>query len=118
MTCDAPSGIIPLFVRGWRVIPTLATPPASTMNYHPDPLELHVAIPEEDGEFCSHLHEDDGISHAFLRGQFLRTTFFVSRHQHQVRISAKVSGNGFPELLRLRLHLVFMGCAVASLELH
>ncbi len=118
MTANAPLDRIPLFARGGRVIPTLATPPASTMNYHPDALELHVAIPEEDGEFCSHLHEDDGISDAFLRGQFLRTTFFVSRQQNQVRISAKVSGNGFPEFRRRRLHLVFMGCAVDRLELN
>ena len=118
LTANAPLDRIPLFARGGRVIPTLTSAPTSTMDFFPDSLELRVAVPDEDGEFFSHLHEDDGVSDAFLQGQFLRTTFCVTRQRDRVHISSKVSGSGFPEFRRRRLYLVLLGCAVDAIELN
>ena len=111
ITSAAPLDRIPIFARGGRVIPTYAAPPPSTMGHYPDALELHVVIPEEDGDYYSELHEDDGLSDAFMRGSFVRTTFCVSRKRDRLRVTAKVTGEGFPEFRRKRFHLVFRGGA-------
>jgi hypothetical protein len=86
------------------------------MDHHAETLDLHVVVPEEDGECCSCLHEDDGISDAFLREGFLRTTFRLTRRRQRVHLSSKVAGAGFPEFRRQRLRLVFRGCAVDRIE--
>jgi alpha-glucosidase len=117
ITANAPLDRIPLFARGGHVIPTLATAPPSTMGYYPDLLELHVIIPDEDGEWYSHLHEDDGVTLAFQQGHFLRTTFCTTRQGDRIRIVSKVSGKGFPELCRRRLRVVFHGSPADGLEL-
>jgi len=83
----------------------------------PDLLELHVIIPDEDGEFYSHLQEDDGVSTAFLSGAYLRTTLCLTRVGNRVRVSAKVTGDGFAEFRRRHFHLVFHGCPVDRFEL-
>jgi len=117
ITASAPLDRIPIFARGGRIIPTYVTPPASTMDHHPEALELRVVVPDEDGEFYSHLHEDDGISNAFQSGAFVRTTFCLTRQGNRIGISAKVSGNGYPEFRRRHLRLVFHGLSVDRVEL-
>jgi alpha-glucosidase len=117
ITAAAPLERIPLFARGGRIIPAYATAPASTMDHYAELLELHVVVPDEDGEFFSHLHEDDGISNAFVSGAFLRTTFCLTRQRNRIRISARVAGQGFQEFRRRTLRFVFHGCAVDKLEL-
>src|SRR5882724_1113197 len=117
ITASAPLDRIPIFARGGRIIPTYATAPASTMDHHPEALELRVVVPDEDGEFYSHLHEDDGISNAFQSGAFVRTTFCLTRQGNRIGISAKVSGNGYPEFRRRHLRLVFHGLSVDRVEL-
>jgi alpha-glucosidase len=117
ITASAPLDRIPLFARGGHVIPTHATAITSTMGHYPEMLDLHVVVPDEDGEYYSQLHEDDGISDAFAHGQFLRTTFCVTRQGRRVRFSSKVAGRGFPEFRRRRLRLAFRGCVVDRLEL-
>ena len=102
ITSAAPLDRIPIFARGGRVIPTYATAPSSTMGHYPELLELHVIIPEEDGESQSQLHEDDGVSDAHAQGHFLRTTFTLARKSNRVRLAAKVVGGGFPEFRRSR----------------
>lgn len=79
------------------------------MGHYPELLELHLVVPEEDGEFYSELHEDDGLSDAYTRGSFLRTTFCVARQGARVRITVKAAGEGFPEFRRKKLQLVFHG---------
>jgi alpha-glucosidase len=116
ITSPAPLDRIPVFARGGRIIPTYATAPVSTMGHYPDLLELHVIIPEEDGEVYSHLHEDDGISDAHARGHFVRTTFSLSRKGDRVRIATKVAGAGFPEFRRRRFQVVFRGAAVEKID--
>jgi alpha-glucosidase len=117
ITAAAPLDRIPLFARGGRIIPTYEAAPSSTMDHHPELLELHLVVPDEDGEFFSQLHEDDGISNAFQSGAFLRTIFCLTRHRDRIRVSARVAGHGFPEFRRRALRLVFHGCSVDRLEL-
>jgi alpha-glucosidase len=117
ITSPAPLDRIPIFARGGRIIPTYATAPASTMDHHPDLLELHVVVPEEDGGFRSFLQEDDGVTDAYLSGGFLRTTFTILRQGSRVRIAANVSGNGYPEFRRRHFRLVFRGAAVDAVEI-
>jgi alpha-glucosidase len=118
ITTAAPLDRIPLFARGGRVIPTYATAPASTMDHYPDLLELNVVIPEEDGEFQSELHEDDGLSDAHTQGHFLRTTFTVSRSRNRVRVLAKVTGGGFAELRRERFRIILRGGSAEKINLN
>jgi alpha-glucosidase len=116
ITASAPLDRIPVFARGGRIIPTYASAPASTMDHHPDLLELHVIVPDEDGEFYSHLQEDDGVSTACSTGGYVRTTFCLTRIGNRVRVSAKVGGDGFAEFRRRHFQLVFHGCAVDRFE--
>ncbi len=118
ITPAAPLDRIPTFARGGRVIPMYPTAPPSTMDYYPDVLELHVVIPEEDGEYLSQLHEDDGISDAHVQGRFLRTAFSLVRKRDRVRLATKVTGGGFPEFRRRRFHLVFRGATVEKVEVN
>ena len=117
ITAAAPLDRIPLFARGGRIIPAYATAPSSTMDHYPELLELHFIVPDEDGEFFSQLHEDDGITSGFQSGAFRRTTFCLTRQKDRVRVSARVAGHGFPEFRRRALRLVFHGCSVDRLEL-
>jgi alpha-glucosidase len=116
ITSAAPLDRIPIFARGGSVIPMYAAAPPSTMDHYPDVLELHVVVPEEDGEFESQLHEDDGITDAYTRGEFLRTAFSVSRRGNRIHVAAEVSGDGFPEFRRKRFDLVFRGARVRTIE--
>jgi alpha-glucosidase len=117
VTTGAPLDRIPIFARGGRIIPTYATPPPSTMDHFPDVLDLNVIIPDEEGEFYSQLHEDDGISHAYLNGHFLRTVFGVTRKRNRIHISSKVAGAAFPEFRRRRLRLAFHGVPFRAVDL-
>jgi alpha-glucosidase len=87
------------------------------MDHHPELLELRVVVPDEDGEFYSQLHEDDGISDAFSSGAFLRTTFCLTRQRDRIRVSSKVAGNGFPEFRRRLFRLFFLGPHPQKVEL-
>ncbi|MEA2700723.1 MAG: alpha-glucosidase, partial [Myxococcales bacterium] len=117
ITAAAPLDRIPLFARGGRVIPSYATAPRSTMDHHPELLELRVVVPDEDGEYTSCLHEDDGVSDAFTTGAYLRSTFTLSRKGEQVRLSSTVKGDSYPEFRRRYFRLVFLGCRVEKLDL-
>jgi alpha-glucosidase len=87
------------------------------MGCYPDAVLLHVIVPEEEGEFLSQLHEDDGISDAHVDGHFLRTTFTLSRRGDRVKLVAQVGGKGFPEFRRTRFQLLFRGATVERVEL-
>jgi alpha-glucosidase len=109
ITAAAPLERIPVFARGGYVIPMYAEAPQSTMDHQPDVLELHVIVPEEDGETFSELQEDDGLTNAHQRGAFLRTRFAVARHGSKVTVTARSSGDGFPEHRRTRVRFVLRG---------
>jgi alpha-glucosidase len=118
ITAEAPLDRIPLFARGGRVIPTHATSVTSTMGHYPELIELHVVVPDEDGVFTSYLHEDDGLSDAFLEGAFLRTTFCLTRSGDRIHLSSTVTGKGFAEFRRFGFRIVVRGCAIDRLELN
>ncbi len=105
---DTPMEYIPLYARGGAVIPLWPDVPTSTMDHYPASLELHVFLPDADGETVSTLHEDDGETFAFRAGAFYRTRFTVRREGSRVTLEAGVTGDGFPSFRRrelvLRLH--------------
>ncbi|MEY4648399.1 MAG: hypothetical protein RL009_815 [Actinomycetota bacterium] len=59
---DAPLDRIPVFVSAGAVIPMLETAPQNTDKLAPKKIELHVFVPEGDGEMMSMLQEDDGLT--------------------------------------------------------
>jgi alpha-glucosidase len=109
ITAAAPLNRIPVFARGGYVIPMYEQPPLSTMDHHPELLELQVIVPGEDGETHCELQEDDGLTHAYRRGALLRTKFSVVRRGAQVSVTAVSSGMGFPEHCRTRFRFVLRG---------
>jgi alpha-glucosidase len=106
---DAPMDYIPLYVRGGAVIPMWPESPQSTMGYHPERIELHIFLPDENGITRSMLHEDDGQTFGFRNGEFLRTEFQLHRDGSKVKLEATVSGNGYAEFLRKEFRLHFHG---------
>jgi len=118
ITASAPADRIPLFERGGYVIPMYDQAPLSTMGHYPELLELHVIVPDEDGDTQSMLQEDDGVSNAFASGAYLRTTFEVSRRGARVRVSWRTSGNGYPEFRRSQLRFTLKGCSGDRVELN
>jgi alpha-glucosidase len=111
LTVATPLDRIPIYARGGAIIPMWPEAPASTNDYHPDVVELHLFVPASDGVFKSILQEDDGLTFAALRGARYRTTFTVERAAAEVTIDAEVSGDGYPEFRRERFVLVFHGAA-------
>ena len=75
--------------------------PPSSMGYFPERIELHVFLPEEEGETVSFLHEDDGCTFAFKQGRFLLTKFALCR--------VSSSGQGFAEFARHEFSVHFHG---------
>jgi alpha-glucosidase len=108
-SASAPLASIPVYARGGSIIPLWPQAPPSTMGYFPDRIELHVFLPEEDGEAVSFLHEDDGCTFAFKQGRFLLTKFALSRRGHQLVIRASTSGQGFAEFARNEFAVRFHG---------
>ena len=90
--------------------------PASTMNYHPRQIELHVFVPEADGAYRSTLYEDDGLSFAFKRGASYRTDFTLTRAGAHLTLEATVTGDGYPEFARESFRVVFHGPAPAHVQ--
>ena len=115
VTADAPLESLPYFVRGGSVVPMWPEAPASTMDYQPIFVVLHVFLPGEDGETRSLLHEDDGVSFARQAGAFYRTEFVLKRVEEEITLEAVVSGNGYPEFARTNFRLVFHGDAGAEI---
>ena len=111
ITASAPADRIPLFQRGGYVIPMYERAPLSTMGHFPELLELHVIVPDEDGDTRSVMQEDDGLSNAALSGAFLRTTFTVTRRGNSLSVSWATSGNGFAEFRRSRFRFLLEGFA-------
>ncbi|HYP97162.1 MAG TPA: TIM-barrel domain-containing protein [Polyangiaceae bacterium] len=118
ITALAPADRIPLFARGGYVIPMYERAPMSTMGHYPDLLELRLIVPDEDGDTESVLQEDDGVSHDYSSGAFLRTTFLVSRRGARVIVTVRTSGDGFPEFRRTQFRIVLDGFTGDHVELN
>ena len=91
------------------MIPLWPEAPPSTMGYFPNRIELHVFLPDEDGETISFLHEDDGCTFGFRRGQFLLTKFALCRRARELIIQAASSGQCFAEFARNEFSVHFHG---------
>ena len=91
------------------MIPLWPEAPPSTMDYGPNRIELHVFLPEEDGETVSFLHEDDGRTFSFRQGRFLLTQFALRRTGLQLVIRASTSGQAFAEFVRSEFSVRFHG---------
>ena len=109
MVAQAPLDTVPLFVRAGAVVPMWPEPPASTMGYLPDSIDLVVAVPQRDGTFMSSLFEDDGLSMGFKRGERLTTTFEVTRVGDSLRLESSTSGNRYPGMARKSFRILLHG---------
>ena len=109
ISASAPLSSIPIYARGGSVIPLWPEAPPSTMGYFPERIELHVFLPEEDGETVSFLHEDDGCTFRFRQGRFLLTEFALCRRGRQLVIRASSTGQGFAEFARKEFSVRFHG---------
>jgi alpha-glucosidase len=117
LTVPTPMESIPVFARGGAVVPMWTDAPESTAGYAPVVVELHLFVPESDGNVTSMLQEDDGLTFAALAGARLRTTLTVTRTGSRLRLSATVEGNGFPEFRREAFSLVVHGAFVEEVRL-
>ena len=117
MTVPTPMESIPVFARGGSVLPTWTDAPESTAGYAPVVVELHLFVPDSGGTYTSILQEDDGLTFAALSGARLRTTFTVTRSGSQLRLSAEVGGDGFPEFRREAFDLVVHGAVIEEVIL-
>ncbi|HYE65166.1 MAG TPA: TIM-barrel domain-containing protein [Pyrinomonadaceae bacterium] len=73
---DAPLETVPMFVRAGAIIPMW--PEMNYIGEKPfDPISF-IIYPDEKGQAMTTLYEDDGISPAYKRGVFRRTTLSVS----------------------------------------
>lgn len=108
ITVKAPLDHLPLFVRGGAVIPQIGVA-QTTDGLFPETVELHVYVPEKDTVVYSLLHEDDGLTDAYQRGEFFRTEFELTRTGGQVVLAGRVSGNGFREFRRQAFRVVWHG---------
>ena len=116
VSVKTPADYIPLYAKGGSIVPMWTEAPASTMGYHPTVIELHAFIPDEDGEFRSSLHEDDGLTFAFKNGTCYHTDFVMTRKAGRVSISASTKGDGYPEFKRQAFTLVIHGAQPRSIE--
>jgi alpha-glucosidase len=77
ISVDAPLDTVPMFVRAGAIIPT--GPPRNFVGEKPvDPITFSI-YPGERGAASTMLYEDDGISPAYKRGMFRRTSVRVQR---------------------------------------
>jgi alpha-glucosidase len=113
----APLGAIPLFLRGGCAVPLWETAPLTTFGHEPACVELHVAVPREDGTRTSVLYEDDGLTLAHRRGHALETRIEVARAGGAVALRGVTTGQLFAGFRREKLRIVFRGDAPARLRL-
>ncbi len=117
IVAPTPMDWIPLFARGGAVIPLWPEAPLTTMGYQPQRIELHLFVPEADGEYHSFLHEDDGLTFAFRDGAYLRTDLTLRKEGPRLTLEASVSGEGYPEFARREFEIVFHGASPQTITL-
>ncbi len=117
IVAQTPMEWIPLYARGGAVLPLWPEAPLSTDGYHPERIELHLFVPEADGEYHSFLQEDDGLTFAFREGTFLRTDFTLRRAGTRLTVEGSVTGDGYPEFARHTFEFVFHGAAPNTISL-
>jgi alpha-glucosidase len=74
---DAPLDVVPMFVRGGAIIPTM--PEMNYIGEKPvDPLTFEI-YPDDKSQAAMTLYEDDGLSPAYKQGAFRRTKVNASK---------------------------------------
>jgi len=103
---------IPMFLRSGAIIPMAP----NLMNIHRDTIEeLHLLVePSEDSRFV--LYDDDGKTHNYKRGEYLKTTIAV-RNDRDVHIGFTHVGEYNPALRKIRLDVLFRDAAPAEIRL-
>ena len=77
ISVDAPLDVVPMFVRAGAIIPMW--PALNYIGEKPlDPITFHI-YPDDKGSASAVLYEDDGVSPAYKRGAFRRTTVSARR---------------------------------------
>jgi alpha-glucosidase len=104
---DAPLEYIPVYARAGAVVPMLANAPQTTDGLAPESIELHVFVPQSNGEWTSELQEDDGLTYAALKDNRVRTSIRVVRNGDSVTVAGTVSGSGFDGFARKELVVVW-----------
>jgi len=90
---DAPLEIVPMFVRGGTIIPS--GPEMRYVGEKPvDPITFAI-YPDENGLASTTLYEDDGISPAYQRGVFRRTTVNAKRVGAKYVVSVSASQGSY-----------------------
>lgn len=117
VVADTPMDRIPIYAHGGSVIPLWPEAPASTADYAPPVIDLHVFVPSADGSWESLLQEDDGLTFGLLDGARHRTTFHLERHGSRVTLRADVDGQGFTGFVRRGFRMVVHGASPATVEL-
>jgi alpha-glucosidase len=107
IAADAPLDFIPVYVRAGAILPMLAEAPQSTDGLAPVSIELHVFVPETDGEWASELQEDDGLTYAALEDNRVRTSILVTRNGDSVSVSGKSTGEAFKGFARKEFVVVW-----------
>ncbi|MFM2184821.1 MAG: hypothetical protein RIS55_469 [Actinomycetota bacterium] len=107
---DAPLDRIPVYVAAGSVIPMLESAPQNTHNLAPKKIELHVFVPEGDGEMMSMLQEDDGLTFDADRGKFVRTVMNFTRNGGRSLLEARVFGDGYEGFAREEFEVFWHTC--------
>jgi alpha-glucosidase (family GH31 glycosyl hydrolase) len=65
---------VPVYIRGGRIVPAYTKSAMTTQEILATPITLHIAL-DEKGTAVGSLYLDDGETHKFLEGEFLKKTF-------------------------------------------
>ncbi|HEY2963774.1 MAG TPA: glycoside hydrolase family 31 protein [Pyrinomonadaceae bacterium] len=113
ITVEAPLETVPMFVRAGAMIPT--TLPRNYVRENPlDPITFNI-YPDDKGQASGQLYEDDGMSPAYKRGIYRRTSVSARREgPHFVVTVEKPEGQYDPGSRQLRFILKGSGSTVIT----
>lgn len=105
---DAPLDHLPLFVRAGAMIP-MAPVVQTTDQWAPEYIELRCFAPVSNSTVSTQLHEDDGLTDAHLRGEYLKTVLTTKTTKGTITISGKTEGAPFDGFETECFKITFVG---------
>jgi len=93
ISVDAPLDVVPMFVRGGAMIPTV--PPQNYIGERSNDQVTFNIYPDDKGTASAELYEDDGLSPAYKRGEFRRTKVSVRRGQRGQIVSISAAEGSY-----------------------
>ncbi len=102
---SAPLDRVPLLARGGAILPLLPLAAGSVDGASFESLELHLWSPFSDAFV---LHEDDGLTQAYQRGETALTRIEVEQHSAQVDLRVFPAAGTFPGLPQQRCWTVVL----------